>query len=94
MIELQQIKPMIEFRRDRIKKILKDSTFEFGNGEFDPQKIKQENREKTILCKVYYKEENIPENPNMEDAVRCSLASIKNVPKYSLKDLFETEIKK
>ena len=65
-IHLQEMKPEIIFKRGCIQRINKTENFCLGNGEKDQQVEIQIQREKKILSKLYYQEENIPKMPGLE----------------------------
>ena len=65
-IFLQEMEPIIIFNRGCMKRINKSDSFDLGDGEKDQQIEIQTQREKKILSKIYYQEENIPKMPGME----------------------------
>jgi len=89
--QLQNMQPMIQFKRGKLRQVYKSSDFELGNGEYDNQKSVQETREKSILCKIYYQEENIPECPSMINMRKWSLKRSQQINPESLSKLWKEQ---
>ena len=84
------MEPVIEFNKDSLIKIEKPDDYFLADPTDDEQIKIQQERESTILSKIYYHDENIPKNPLMDNMKKFDASSKMFVKGSSLKQTYRT----
>lgn len=87
---MENMEPQMEFTKPTLVRIQIPEDYELADPDEDEQVQIQKDRESKILSKIYFHEENIPKNPNMDSMITFDTKSKMIVKGSSLRNTYLT----